>query len=69
MAIRCYAPFRGEPLHLPHSTLNVYRVPAHMDIDLPTNEDFYLETGVFDWETGKAGTMEISLKPESGRSN
>ena len=36
-------------------------VPAHMEIDLPTDADVYLATGVFDWETGKAGTMEVPL--------
>lgn len=37
-------------------------VPAHMEIDLP-NKDVYLETGVYDWGTGKAGTLEIPLNP------
>jgi hypothetical protein len=35
-------------------------IPAHMEIDLP-NKDVYLETGVYDWGTGKAGTLEIPL--------
>jgi hypothetical protein len=35
-------------------------VPAHMEIDLP-NTDVFLETGVYDWNTGKAGTLEIPL--------
>ena len=35
-------------------------IPAHMEIDLP-NKDVYLETGVYDWDTGKAGTLEIPL--------
>jgi hypothetical protein len=35
-------------------------IPAHMEIDLP-NTDVYLETGVYDWGTGKAGTLEIPL--------
>jgi len=37
-------------------------VPAHMEIDLP-NTDVYLETGVYDWSTGKTGTLEIPLHP------
>ena len=37
-------------------------VPAHIDFDLPTGEDIYLETGVYDWETGKAGTLEVPLR-------
>jgi len=36
-------------------------IPAHMEIDLP-NKDVYLETGVYDWDTGKAGTLEIPLR-------
>jgi VWFA-related protein len=35
-------------------------IPAHMEIDLP-NTDVYLETGVYDWGTAKAGTLEIPL--------
>jgi hypothetical protein len=31
-----------------------------MEIDLP-NTDVYLEIGVFDWGTNKAGTLEIPL--------
>lgn len=37
-------------------------IPAHMELDLP-NSDVYLETGVYDWATGKAGTLEIPLHP------
>jgi VWFA-related protein len=36
-------------------------VPAHLEIDLPSNEDIDLEAGVYDWGTGKAGTLEIPL--------
>jgi hypothetical protein len=38
-----------------------------MEIDVPKG-DSYLTTGVYDWSTGKAGTLEIplnSLKAES----
>jgi len=35
-------------------------VPVHMEIDLP-NTDVYLETGVYDWSSGKAGTLEVPL--------
>jgi hypothetical protein len=38
-------------------------IPAHMEIDLP-NTDVYLETGVYDWGTGKTGTLEIPLHPD-----
>jgi VWFA-related protein len=37
-------------------------IPVHMEIDVP-NEDVYLVTGVFDWHTGKTGTLEIPLHP------
>jgi VWFA-related protein len=37
-------------------------IPAHFDIDLP-NAELYLEAGVFDWTTRKAGTIEIPLHP------
>jgi VWFA-related protein len=37
-------------------------VPAHMEIDLP-NTGVYLETGVYDWGSGKAGTLEVPLNP------
>jgi VWFA-related protein len=37
-------------------------IPSHMEIDLP-NTGVYLETGVYDWGTGKAGTVEIPLNP------
>lgn len=36
-------------------------VPGHFEIDLPADKDIYLETGVYDMETGKAGTLEIPL--------
>ena len=37
-------------------------VPAHLEIDLQ-EEDLHLVTGVYDWGTGKAGTLEIPLHP------
>ena len=37
-------------------------IPAHLEIDLP-NTDVYLETGVYDWSSGKAGTLEIPIHP------
>ncbi len=36
-------------------------IPAHLEIDVPADMDVYLATGVFDWDTGKAGTMEVPL--------
>jgi VWFA-related protein len=40
-------------------------VPAHFEIDLPVNTEVFLETGVYDWATGKAGTLEVPLNPVS----
>ena len=37
-------------------------VPAHFEIDLPVNTEVFLETGVYDWATGKAGTLGVPLK-------
>jgi hypothetical protein len=42
-------------------------VPAHMEIDLP-NTDVFLETGVYDWGSNKAGTLEIPLHPAPAQS-
>ena len=39
-------------------------IPAHMEIDLP-NEEIYLNTGVYDWGSNKAGTLEIPLSPSN----
>lgn len=36
-------------------------VPAHFEIDLPVGKEIFLETGVYDWATGKAGTLEVPL--------
>ena len=34
---------------------------AHVDLDLPKN-GLWLTTGVYDWRTGKAGTLEIPMQ-------
>jgi len=44
------------------TTIQKSGVPAHMEIDLP-NEEIYLNTGVYDWGSNKAGTLEIPLSP------
>jgi hypothetical protein len=36
-------------------------VPAHFEIDVPQGKDIYLSTGVYDWRTGKAGSLAIQL--------
>lgn len=45
-----------------YTALQKSGIPAHLEIDLP-DKDVVLETGVFDWATGKAGTLEIPLHP------
>ena len=42
--------------------IQITGIPAHMEIDLP-NEDIYLNTGVYDWRSNKAGTLRIPLSP------
>jgi VWFA-related protein len=44
-----------------YATIQRSGIPAHLEIDAPAMSDFYLETGVYDWSTGKAGTLEIPL--------
>jgi len=36
-------------------------VPAHFEIDVPSDKDVFLSTGVYDWGSGKAGTLEIPI--------
>ena len=36
-------------------------VPAHFDIDVPQGKPFILSTGVYDWLSGKAGTLQVAL--------
>ncbi len=36
-------------------------LPAHIDIDVPADTVVKLQTGVYDWATGKAGTLEVPL--------
>jgi hypothetical protein len=38
-------------------------VPAHFEIDLPANTEVFLEMGVYDCATGKAGTLKVPLHP------
>jgi VWFA-related protein len=35
-------------------------VPVHLEIDLPSSAA-YLETGIYDWSSGKAGTLEVPV--------
>ncbi len=40
-------------------------IPVHMQLDLP-DEYVNLVTGVYDWESGKTGSLEIPLQPGHG---
>jgi hypothetical protein len=40
-------------------------IPAHIEIDLP-NTAAFMEAGVFDWSTRKAGTLEIPILSTDG---
>jgi VWFA-related protein len=44
-----------------HAAIQKSGIPVHTEIDLP-NTDVYLETGVYDWGSGKTGTLEIPLR-------
>jgi hypothetical protein len=37
-------------------------IPVHLELDLPAYADLALVTAVYDWSTGKAGTIEIRLR-------
>jgi VWFA-related protein len=70
----------GKPLNWTGSTANLSLKPAtfasieksglraHMEIDVP-KIDIYLTTGVYDWNTGRAGTLvEIPISSIKGES-
>jgi hypothetical protein len=46
-----------------YSSIQKSGIPAHMEIDLPSNTDVFLVTGVYDWTSNKAGTLEVPLHP------
>jgi hypothetical protein len=37
-------------------------IRAHFDLDVPANSEVLLDTGVYDWGTGKVGTLEVPLQ-------
>jgi VWFA-related protein len=43
-----------------YAAIQKFGIPAHAEIDLP-NTDVDLVTGIYDWNSGKAGTLEIPL--------
>ena len=44
-------------------------VPAHFEIDVPQGKEFVLSTGVYDWLSGKAGTLQITPPPLAAASS
>ena len=42
-------------------------IPVHLAIDLPVNSEEHLVTAVYDWNSGRAGTLEVRLPADSGR--
>lgn len=37
-------------------------IPVSLDIDLPSNASAQMVTAVYDWNSNRAGTVEISLR-------
>ncbi len=48
-----------------YKTIEENGLPAHLEIDLPSNIDVQLVTAVYDWNSGKAGTLEIPVSASS----
>jgi len=48
--------------HETYAAIQNSGIPAELEIDLP-DRDVHLVTGVYDWSTGKAGTLDIPLHP------
>jgi len=44
-----------------YSTVQDKGLPAHLEIDLPSNADVHLVPAVYDSNSGKAGTLEIPV--------
>ncbi|HTX75515.1 MAG TPA: VWA domain-containing protein [Terracidiphilus sp.] len=44
-------------------------IPAHFDIDVPQGKPFVLSTGVYDWLSGKAGTLQVAQPPVEAAQN
>ena len=44
-----------------YSTVQEKGLPAHLEIDLPSNTNVHLVTAVYDFDSGKAGTLEIPV--------
>ncbi len=44
-------------------------IPAHLEIDVPKGKKIELSTGVYDWETAQAGTLQVHLQSDKGAKN
>jgi hypothetical protein len=44
-----------------YNTIEDKGLPAHLEIDLPSNTNVHLVTAVYDFNSGKAGTLEIPV--------
>ncbi len=44
-----------------YSTVQDKGIPAHLEIDFPSNMNVHLVTAVYDFDSGKAGTLEIPV--------
>jgi VWFA-related protein len=53
-----------------YSTVQDKGLPAHLEIDLPSNMNVHLVTAVYDSNSGKAGTLEVPVSvPPASRSS
>ncbi|MDE3199972.1 MAG: hypothetical protein KGN79_03540 [Acidobacteriota bacterium] len=37
-------------------------IPGHFEIDLPKGKEVFVQTGVFDWGSRKAGTLQFAIR-------
>lgn len=40
-------------------------IPAHLEIDLPADLDLRVVTAVYDWNSGKAGSLEVPVRKQA----
>ena len=48
-----------------YSSIQKNGLPVHLEIDLPSQTGVHLVTAVYDWNSGKAGTLNIDLSDDS----
>lgn len=44
-------------------------IPAHLEIDLPADHDLRVVTAIYDWNSGKAGSLEVPVGPRAAKSD